>query len=111
MPGTYAKISLDDKPDDILQDSATEVRFQLWYASRDMEAALAAGKNVTQRMEYFNIAKQALYQGTNYQALGLIATDINEKLFLYAKGLSLLNKAQCYAKAAQAGDIANLIGN
>jgi hypothetical protein len=32
-----------------------------------------------------------------------------EQLYLYAKGLSLLNKAQCYAKAARSGDIANLI--
>lgn len=53
-------------------------------------------------MEYFNIAKEALYQGANYQALGLIAADKKEQL-------SLLNKARCYAKAGQSGDIADLI--
>lgn len=107
--GTYSKITLDENPSTTLANSATELRLQLWYASRDIEAARAAGEDVTLRMEYFDTARETLYQGTNYQAIGLVAMDENEQLTHYAAGLSLLNKGQCYAKAAQSGDIADLI--
>ena len=58
-------------------------------------------------MEQFDIAREAVYLALNYQTIAGAATG-NEQLSLYAASMTAAAKAQCYAKAAQSGDPAEL---
>lgn len=107
--GTYCAITLSDSPATTANLSLTESRSQIWYAARDISNDQEAGEDVAARIEYLDIAREAAYLALNYQTLAGAASDTTEQLTLYANSISASNKAQCYAKAAQSGDIADII--
>lgn len=106
--GTYSKLQLSEAPTDSLSAALDEARTQLWYAARDLTAARTDGEDISDREELLDEARTAIFEAMNYQ-IGAGVANGNESLSLTAKGISAAAKAQGYAKAAQSGDIAEVI--
>lgn len=99
--GSYCSITLNEDIASMVRMSEYNARLQIWYAAQDIEAARNSGKDVSERMEYFNIARQAIYEACSFRDLGALGADENEQLEHYAESLSLFNKVMTYARAAQ----------
>lgn len=106
--GTYCRLHLEEDPAAVARTALTEARTQVWYAARDLEAAREGGEDLAGRMECFDTAREAVFQALNCLTLAGAAPGEGEQLQLLGQSLSAAAMAQCYAKAAQGGDPAEL---
>lgn len=106
--GTYSKLQVTEDPSASLNEALDEARNQLWYAARDLTAARTAGEDISAREELIDVAREAIFEAMNYQIAAGVSNG-DESLSMIAKGISAAAKAQGYAKAAQSGDVAEIM--
>ncbi len=106
--GAYCAIQYNADVGRMLRAAGYEARYQIWLATQDIEKARENGEDTAARMENINLAREAIYQAENYQAIADATGNEHESLDNYGKALSLFYKAQVLAKTAK-NDPASLL--